>query len=285
MPISSGIVHSTAMDSMRSLNKSLPSTTAAQPPELLLQAFKTAALSVTNLYKNAVSDQAQSRQLGYQDALEDLRAFLDKEKIGFTDGEGQKIRNWVMEKIDMAGTTSNDSDDDKTDADKTNRAASPAAVRKINPDTTASKPQPEAAAPSRQPSETPPPLMPIPSEPIAIVPPRTAAFTFTAGQSLPVQEDIDMKAGMDSSPSLSSDPQMTTSHPSHPPVRLEVHSRPPRTPHRHGSGNRHNPRSINRDPTPGAGSKRKFHFGDFFDISNLGNGRDPFGGPKRGRFL
>lgn len=269
---------------MRSLNKSLPSATAAQPPELLLQAFKTAALSVTNLYKNAVSDQAQSRQLGYQDALEDLRAFLDKEKIGFTDGEGQRIRNWVMDKVDMTGTTSNDSDDDKVDADKANRAASPAAVRKTNPDTT-SKPQPEVA-PSRQPSEAPtPPPMSIPSEPIAMVPSRTAAFTFTAGQSLPMQEDIDMKAGMDSSASLSSDPQITTSHPSHPPVRLEVHSRPPRTPHRHGSGNRHNPRSINRDPTPGAGSKRKFHFGEFFDISNLGNGRDLFGGPKRGRFL
>ncbi|EEQ28149.1 hypothetical protein McanMca71_005851 [Microsporum canis] len=273
------------MDSMRSLNKSLPSTSTAQPPELLLQAFKTAALSVTNLYKNAVSDQAQSRHLGYQDALEDLRAFLDKEKIGFTDGEGQRIRNWVMDKIDMTGTSSNDSDDDKADADKTTRAASPAAIRnKTNPDTTTSKSQSEAR--SRQPSEGPtPPPMPIAAEPVAIVPPRTTAFTFTAGQSLPMHEDIDMKAGMDSSPSLPNDPQITASHPSHPPVRLEVHSRPPRTPHRHGSGNRHNSRSINRDPTPGAGSKRKFHFGEFFDISNLGNGRDTFGGPKRGRFL
>ncbi|KAF3491759.1 uncharacterized protein GIQ15_01276 [Arthroderma uncinatum] len=276
------------MDSMRSLNKSLPSTSTAQPPELLLQAFKTAALSVTNLYKNAVSDQAQSRHLGYQDALEDLRALLDKEKIGLSDGEGLRIRNWVMDKIDMTGTSSNDSDDDKADTDKGHRAASPVVMRKTNADTTTPKPQPlqQPEPQSRQPSEAPTPQpTPIPADPIAIVPPRTAAFTFTAGQSLPMQEDIDMKAGMDNSSSLSNDPQITASHPSHPPVRLEVHSRPPRTPHRHGNGNRHNSRSINRDATPGAGSKRKFHFGEFFDISNLGNGRDPFGGPKRGRFL
>ncbi|KAK2879924.1 hypothetical protein FQN49_000736, partial [Arthroderma sp. PD_2] len=212
------------MDSMRSLNKSLPSTSTAQPPELLLQAFKTAALSVTNLYKNAVSDQAQSRHLGYQDALEDLRALLDKEKIGLGDGEGLKIRNWVMDKIDMTGTSSNDSDDDKADADKANRSASPAVMRKPNSDTTLTKPQPsqQPEVQSRQPSEAPTPQpTPISVEPITIVPPRAAAFTFTAGQNLPMHEDIDMKAGMDNSPSLSNDPQMTTSHPSHPPVRLE----------------------------------------------------------------
>ena len=57
------------MDSMRSLNTSLPgatSTTAApttvkhqDPPEQLLTAFKAAALSVTNLYKSAAADQGR----------------------------------------------------------------------------------------------------------------------------------------------------------------------------------------------------------------------------------
>ena len=76
---------------MRSLNTSLPRTSPRrnqQPPEELLSAFKAAALSVTNLYKNAASEQARSRAAGYQDALDDLLSFLDKENLGLGDGEG-----------------------------------------------------------------------------------------------------------------------------------------------------------------------------------------------------
>ena len=71
------------MDSMRSLNTSLP---GASPPkqqtgessEQLLAAFKSAALSVTTLYKTAAAKQSKARADGYQDALDELLTFLDK---------------------------------------------------------------------------------------------------------------------------------------------------------------------------------------------------------------
>ena len=81
---------------MRSLNTSLPGTSPpkqqkGEPPEQLLQAFKAAALSVTKLYKTAAADQGRTRAEGYQDALDELLAFLDREDIGLSDGEGWRI--------------------------------------------------------------------------------------------------------------------------------------------------------------------------------------------------
>ena len=110
------------MDSMRSLNTSLPSSTShVQPPEQLLQAFKAAALSVTNLYKSAVTDQAQAKQLGYQEAIEDLLHFLDRKHLGLGDGEGWQVRQWATERLDGVPSHSESEDDDKPA-----RSASPA---------------------------------------------------------------------------------------------------------------------------------------------------------------
>ncbi|KAK2753062.1 hypothetical protein FQN55_005022 [Onygenales sp. PD_40] len=276
------------MDSMRSLNTSLPASSPhpsrTQPPEQLLQAFKTAALSVTNLYKTAVSDQAHARHIGYQEALEDLRAFLEKEKIGLDDGEGSKVRSWVTDRIDGTATTSMDSDDERENFDKRGRSVSPAAVRKETPD----------ANPANQPSRS---TSPPRQEPTAqqssgaadsSIPTRPATFTFTAGPQLPQQHDIDMQTD---NASLTTMPIQNDSHLSHtsnitsPSVRLEVVPRGNRTPHRMNNNNRHNSRTSVRDTTSSTGSKRKFHFPDFFDISSFGNGRDAFGGGKRGRFL
>ncbi|KAK2739857.1 hypothetical protein FQN57_006433 [Myotisia sp. PD_48] len=259
------------MDSMRSLDTSLPASAPAQPPELLLQAFKSAALSVTNLYKTAVSDQAQARHLGYQEALEDLRSFLDRERLGIEGGEASKVRHWVIERIDGTGAASGDSCEEKRDTDKGARSTSPCITRKASPETTQLRQQTE------------PQISQPPTNPIELLPPSTA-FTFTAGPQYPnMHDDIDMKAG-DNPSSLPTDSPVSSSHTVHPPVRLEVLSRGPRTPHR--NIHRHNTRNLTRDTNlGGAGSKRKFHINDFFDISNLGNGRDPFGGGKRGRFL
>ena len=75
------------MDSMRGLNTALPRATPQKaagasptPPEALLQAFKDAALSVTKLYKTAAADQAKTRAEGFQDCLDELLTFMDKEK-------------------------------------------------------------------------------------------------------------------------------------------------------------------------------------------------------------
>ncbi|KAI1909599.1 hypothetical protein LOZ53_003889 [Ophidiomyces ophidiicola] len=263
------------MDSMRSLNSSLPSSNSTtQRPEVLLQAFKTAALSVTNLYKSAVADQIQSRHIGYQDALEDLRAFLDKEGLGISDGEGNKIRHWIAERIDGTGTAANDSDDEKGEPTKTHRGASPNFTRKESV---------ESSQPGRQVRSASPPRQDHPTPHSAANDSRPTLFTFNAGPQFPsaIPEDTDMRIP-DTSPPIQTE-SVNHSHIVHPSVRLEVLPRGPRTPHR--SNSRHNGRSSTRDPSSAIGSKRKFHFNDFFDISNIGNGKDGFGGGKRGRFL
>ncbi|KAI5281037.1 hypothetical protein KEM54_003429, partial [Ascosphaera aggregata] len=92
------------MDSMRSLNTSLPPAGAqsahTEPPEELLSAFKTAALSVTSLYRTSVAGQAHARHEGYQQALEDIKTFLDREGLAVDSIDGAKIRYWLDERID-----------------------------------------------------------------------------------------------------------------------------------------------------------------------------------------
>ncbi|EEH07345.1 conserved hypothetical protein [Histoplasma capsulatum G186AR] len=289
------------MDSMRSLNTSLPVSSPrsnyAQPPEQLLQAFKTAALSVTNLYKTAVSDQANARQIGYQEALEDLRAFLDKEKIGLSDGEGSKVRCWVTERIDGTGTTatSMDSDDERGELDnKRGGSISPTITRKQTPEVNHTNQAPRPTSPPRQETNThPPSSTTAASSDTYVTPCRSTTFTFTTGPQFPVpqQSDVDMQTS-EHVPATTTSLQTDSSHQPHssainssPTVRVEVVPRGSRTPHRLNSGNRHGTRASVRDPASNNGSKRKFHFGDFFDISSLGNGRDAFGGGKRGRFI
>jgi hypothetical protein len=111
------------MDSMRSLNTSLPKT-KRQPD--VHQSFRTAALNVTNLYKSALADLDRARADGYQEALEELLGFLDRENIGVGYGEGWRIRQWTTERLEGAlpKQSSSDSDEDELD-DKRARSSSP----------------------------------------------------------------------------------------------------------------------------------------------------------------
>ncbi len=122
------------MDSMRSLNTSLPRSTPPpskqqDPPEPLLTAFKAAALSVTNLYKSAAADQGRARAEGYQDALAELLSFLDKEDIGLSDGEGWKVRSWATERLDGRDSVSQNMESDDELSEKTDRGSSPVLQR------------------------------------------------------------------------------------------------------------------------------------------------------------
>lgn len=272
------------MDSMRSLNTSLPrSSPCPQPTEQLLQSFKSAALSVTNLYKNAVSEQSQSRHLGYQDAIEDLLSFLDKENLGLGDGEGWKVRQWATERSDGSGTSASDDDD----AERRTRSSSPVASRKEQPETEPTRQASGQASPPRDVQSAPqPPQHPQQQQQPAPTTSqqsnetnsssRPAVFTFTAGQQIPqtAEQDVDMQTTDD--PSSQEDA----------PVNISV--MPPRNSRqafRHGGHPRSSQRTSTREPSVGLGSKRKFTFPDFFDLSGLGNGRDSmFGGGKRGRF-
>lgn len=261
---------------MRSLNTSLPKN---MPPDLLA-AFRTAALSVTNLYKAAATSDSSSRQAGYQDALEDLIAFLDKEDLGLQDGEGWRIRQWATEKYDREPPThqSNESDDEPTEAEK-DRSASPArssnSIDEDNAGTSVLPPR-SASAPVQETQLPPQQMITEPSTQ------ETPMFRFTGGP--PTPQDTPMQA-FDSSPQVEAETSLVAQSSSESPVRVEVVSRGSRTPHRHG-GSRHGTRQATRDFTFTTGTKRKLQFPDFFDISNVGSNGDGSNsrGGKKGRF-
>jgi hypothetical protein len=256
---------------MRSLNTSLPSSTPRpQPPEQLLQSFKAAALSVTNLYKNAVCEQAQAKQAGYQEAIEDLLQFLDKENLGLGGGEGWKIRQWATERSDGTGTPSDDDESEKQP-----RSTSPAATRKEQPQTESVRQSPKSIPSDESVAAQQQPTLSNPQVTEASPLDRPAIFTFSAGPSFPPcqEHDVDMQPS-DSSTASSQDGSS---------VSVSVLPRNSRQQTRHNNFSRANPRASTREPSLGLGSKRKFAVPDFFDISGVGN-RDIFGGGKRGRF-
>lgn len=269
---------------MRSLNTSLPSSTPhPQPPEQLLQAFKAAALSVTNLYKSAVSDQAQARQTGYQEAIDDLLNFLDRENLGLGDGEGWKVRQWATERADGTATAASETDDD----DKRARSSSPIITRKEQPDSdrprhisrSTSPRRPETNVPEQQPPApaTQEQQFGVTSSADSEISARPPVFTFTTGPQFPppTSQEIDMHISDNSINSVSQDETSA--------VNVSLLPRNIRGSNRHNNSPWHTGRSSTRESTATIGSKRKHHFPDFFDISGL-NGREFFGGGKRGRF-
>lgn len=258
---------------MRSLNKSLPSSTSySQPPEQLLQSFKAAALSVTNLYKSAVTDQAQAKQAGYQEAIEDLLHFLDRKNLGLGDGEGWQVRQWATERLDGVPATSESDDDDKPA-----RSSSPVANRKEQHDNDLPRQNSESTPARVEPTPEKQPLasrehieMSQSVAPDAF--PKTPIFTFTAGPTFPpIPQDMDMQTS-DSLPMNSTSQDDTAG------VGISVVPRNPRSSGRLSSSSR---RTSANGTT--LGSKRKIQLPDFFDLSGL-NGREFFGGGKRGRF-
>ncbi|KIW11107.1 hypothetical protein PV08_10407 [Exophiala spinifera] len=265
------------MDSMRSLNTSLPSTRPA-PPEQLLQAFRNAALSVTNLYKSAVTDQGSARQAGYQEALEDLLSFLDRENLGLQDGEGWRVRQWATERYDGSASHQQgaEDDDDRSDIEPRHRSVSPAkeeAPAPLIPTRTEApkvehSTQTEEPSPARGSEQTSTPVFHF-----------TGATSSNESDNMQTDENVQgVEHGADNTPSSSSGPA----------IRLELlNNYGSRAPHRHGSQRNAN-RPNNREFTFTSGTKRKLQFPDFFDISNIGP-RDGFGGGagtgsnKRGR--
>ncbi len=278
---------------MRSLNKSLPRSPkqrAAQPPEQLLQAFRTAALSVTNLYKTAASDQARARQAGYQDALDDVLAFLDRENLGLGDGEGWRVRQWATKRLDgsVPAHAGSDTDDERGETEKRARSSSPVVRRKESREILERHPS-RSASPAR--SAPAPGSTSETTQTQVSTAPKSEVFSFRS--AVPYPQDMDVQtvdpAATNTSPS-DVQPQLPTTT-STSAVRVEVVPRGSRTPHRNGNHiSRHNTRSATttRSLGSGAGSKRRIQFGDFFDIGNLGDGKDGKdglgGGGKRSRF-
>jgi hypothetical protein len=254
------------MDSMRSLNTSLPSTRPA-PPEALLQAFRTAALSVTNLYKSAVTDQNASRQLGYQEALADILNFLDRENLGLQDGEGWRVRQWATERYDGSVLPQQgESEDERSESGQRPRSMTPTREQQVvaaSENAEPEQPEPAADADDNSASVT---QDHAPTAPI---------FHFTGNNT--TQTSDDMQTDEDGTqPAESDGPSASNST-----CRPTVIARGSRTPNRH-SGQRHSAKSATREFTFSAGTKRKFPIPDFFDISNIGS-KDGSGANKRGR--
>jgi len=233
------------MDSMRSLNRSLPSTPPDRPapPEQLLQAFRQAALSVTNLYKSAAGDHDSIRQAGYQDAIDDLLKFLDRENLGVQDGEGWRVRQWATAKYDGSYVQHGDGDEEDTsEGEQRLRSSSPEKPTEAEDQT---------GPPQEHENTTPVPVQ----EPAQAQPPhqhQQPVFQFSGASEHTMQTD---------EPSSSSQEQ-------NPPLRVEVVNRNNRNAHKHN--NRYTPRSTSRVPTQSASSKRKLPFPDMSEIFNIG---------------
>ena len=282
------------MESMRSLNSSLPSSSSnarrkPQPPEQLLQAFKTAALSVTNLYKTAASEQAQLRAAGYQDALEDLLWFLDNKNIGLGSGEEQ-VRRWIAGRISsrpLPGSHIADSDED-AEEDKRARSSSPVLQRKSSREEAllrdmnsvkSSSPRPEHASRSAAILNTPTSKIRNDQSP------PVADFTFRSPTSISTTPDSNTESP---EVSLVSDGRGVGMGGVHVPYnssvrvgvvpRLSRSIRPGGHPHRSQVRSAGSPSSLG----PGGGTKRRLPFGEYFD---LGLSKDGSGGPKRGKYL
>ncbi len=279
------------MDSMRSLNKSLPRSPkqrVAQPPEQLLQAFRTAALSVTNLYKTAASDQAQARRAGYQDALDDILTFLDKENLGLGDGEGWRVRQWATERLDgsLPAPTGSDSEDERGEIEKRARSISPLVQRKESREILQESRPSRSSSPARVAPTSEPASEPLQTQVNATTKPEVFLFR----SAIPYPQDMDMQAAdtANSGTPISDSQSQPLTITSTPAVRVEVATRGNRTAHRNGNhASRHNTRSATSTRTlgSGAGSKRRIPYGEFFDISSLGDGKDGSGGGgKRSRF-
>ncbi|KAH6899754.1 hypothetical protein B0T10DRAFT_468619 [Thelonectria olida] len=245
------------MDPMRGVSGGSGKQPAqTETPEQLLDVFKAAALSVTKLYKTSAAAQSKARSDGYQDCLDDLLSFLDKENLGLDDGEGWKIRRWATERLDGRDTGSQ-SLESEDEVDKAETASSPEIVR-TNSAAQLSIPRTDSAPPTM------PSIAPAPGPPAPIVVPTQDTFTFQSSHAYPNIATLDL----------------SDSRPQDGPSRAPTFAAKARL-------NSNAGRAVSRSAAlQRAGTKRKLNFEEIFDLGSLGgkDPKDPFGnGGKRGR--
>ena len=247
---------------MRSLNTSLPKT-RRQPD--VHQSFRTAALNVTNLYKSALADLDRARADGYQEALDDLLAFLDKENIGNLGGEGGRIRQWATERLDgsLPKQSGSESDEEYLD-DKRARSSSPIMERNLSLD------DPRTIDPVMDTADrcesAPPPVQMEATTTDSDLSPLHHVFQFSTPQTFPSDSPNDNNA-------------------------VDISAAARRAfPNPRRSSNRSTARNLQRSAAQnlfqlgsGAGQKRRL-MNDFFNVDGFNDRRDgSSGGPKRGR--
>ncbi|EQL00509.1 hypothetical protein OCS_03779 [Ophiocordyceps sinensis CO18] len=222
-------------------------------PEQLLDVFKAAALSVTKLYKTSALAESRSRAEGYQECLENLLIFLDRDNLGLRDGEGWKVRAWATERLDGRDAALQTTTESEDEVDRTDRPNSPEVAR-TSTESLVSAHRP--AEPTSIPNVV---AVTIPDEPARIVVPTQDTFTFQSSHSYPNIATLDLSDSRHDGSTL---------HPSR------------NSKGRHG-GVKTNARSSGHLGR-GAGAKRRWDFDDFF--GGCLNSKDPFGnGGKRSR--
>jgi hypothetical protein len=277
----------TPMDSMRHLSSSLPGTRRRnEQPHQLLSDFKAAALSVTNLYKTATAENARSRDAGYQDALDDLLAFLDKENLGLMDGEGWRVRRWATERLDDAPKGTEDEEDASKEEAVETRSSSPEVQRKpvvpmassslVEEDQQRRASEPPQHATQYQPQPQLQPTNPLAASPTPTTAPILEDFSFRSAQAYPTNHNRDDNTTMDVDPTSTSTSTSTSANSARKPSS--------KTRHTNHARSRDNTRSssgptFNFNLGSGAGGKRKMPYPDFFDISGL----NPEGGNDNSR--
>ncbi|KAF5022133.1 hypothetical protein F66182_5817 [Fusarium sp. NRRL 66182] len=240
------------MEPMRGVSAVMGKQPAQQEtPEQLLDVFKAAALSVTKLYKTSAAAQSKARAEGYQDCLDDLLQFLDKERMGLDDGEGWKIRKWATERLDGRESSSANTESED-EVEKAETASSPEINRPSASLQQANQTRTDSAPPS---------ISPAVEEPTPIIVPSQDTFTFQTSHPYPNIATLDL-----SDSRSHDDPPVMPTRPSKPRINGNASRACPR-----GPGH-----LVQR-----AGTKRKLNFEEIFDLGSLG-GKDPFGnGGKR----
>ncbi|KAI1416202.1 hypothetical protein F5Y13DRAFT_154807 [Hypoxylon sp. FL1857] len=252
---------------MEALRGSSPSknATGGESPEQLLDAFKAAALSVTKLYKTSAAAQAKARVDGYQDCLDDLLTFLDKNNIGLDDGEGWQIRKWATERLDGRDTTQESEDE----VEKAEPASSPE-IHRSGSQAQLSTMRNEASMqqdPVQMSAHLPANVTPTEEHPMITVPTQDT-FTFRSSHPYPqAPEPYPNLENLDLSDSIRTNDgsiQGSSAVPIAHPARLRTKQRGPR------------PKPTNHLGR-GAGQKRPINFAELFDVGGVAFGKDVFG--------
>ncbi|KAJ0107376.1 hypothetical protein J7T55_009340 [Diaporthe amygdali] len=257
---------------------------ANEAPEQMLDVFRAAALSVTKLYKSSMTAQAKARSDGYQECLDDLLQFLDKEHLGLGDGEGWKIRAWANERLDTTDTSPQiiESDDD---AEKPEPMSSPE-IHRSNSTSTSHQPTSAPRVDTQLQTEPDTPVVQeITVDEPEIVVPTQETFDFRSSHPYPQDAPSPLNlANLRLSDARGHDHSISSPNSAPPSISVSRHSS--RGPRHVSSGGRNATRSANR-LGHGAGTKRKVNLGEFFDLGNLGQFKDGFGGSgaKRSRHL
>ncbi|VUC36918.1 unnamed protein product [Clonostachys rosea] len=226
-------------------------------PEQLIEVFKAAALSVTKLYKSSVAAETRARSEGYQECLDDLLGFLDREGHQLADGGLPKLRRWIAERREGGDVTlpTSESEDEVEKAETThpNNSASASANSTTPTGTSSNQPPTRAASVDPAPVE----IVPIPNEPPRFIVPSQESFTFGSDHQYPNIATLDLSDGRARAP---------MSHHSSRQSRNRSATR--------------NAFRVSNQLGRGAGTKRRMDFDDFF--GGCFGGKDTFGnGPKR----